>query len=202
LANNITAAQATLGGNIISNGGSPIVASGIVWNTSASPTTALATKTNNGSISGAFTNTITTLYQNTIYYFRAYATNANGTSYGPEITFKTLAINCAITGSTTGTMYSMQSPALGSIFYAGNSYAITMFSSLYTFGQANEVALYLNEIKVYIFGTYLLFNNSPGNTRTFNFPSGLTPFPCYTIRVTKTENSKNVVYVTPKFEIR
>lgn len=199
---NITAVQATLGGNITSNGGSPIIASGIVWNTSPTPTTTLSTKTNNGSISGSFANTITSLYQNTIYYVRAYATNANGTSYGPEITFKTLAINCAITGFTTGTMYSMQSPALGSIFYAGNSYAITMFSSVYTFGQANEVALYLNETKVYSFGTYLLFNNSPGNTRTFNFPSGLTPFPCYTIRVTKTENSKNVVYVTPKFEIR
>lgn len=199
---NITSTQATLGGSISSNGGSPIIASGIVWSTATSPTIALTTKTDNGNISGSFTNTITSLYQNTTYYVRAYATNINGTTYGPEITFKTMAINCAITGITTGTWYTMQTPALGSIFYTGNSYTITMFSSINFFGQANEVSLFLNETKVYIFGTYLLFNDTPGNTRTFNFPSGLTPSPCYTIRVTKTENSKNVVYISPKFEIR
>lgn len=197
----ITGNSAICSGTISSDGGSPITSRGVCWSTSRSPTIN-NTKTTNGSGLGNFTSNLSLLSPNTTYYVRVYATNVYGTVYGSEITFKTLAINCAITGSTTGTMYSMQSPALGSIFYAGNSYAITMFSTVYTFGQANEVALYLNETKVYSFGTYLLFNNSPGNTRTFNFPSGLTPFPCYTIRVTKTENSKNVVYVTPKFEIK
>lgn len=75
-------------GNISSDGGAPITARGIVWNTTQNPTTA-DSKTNNGTGTGNFNSSITPLTENTTYYVRAYATNSNGTYYGNQVSFKT-----------------------------------------------------------------------------------------------------------------
>ncbi len=83
------ATSASSGGSISTDGGSPILARGVCWNTSTGPTVALATKTNNGSGSGAFSSSISPLVPNTTYYLRAYATNAIGTAYGNEVSFIT-----------------------------------------------------------------------------------------------------------------
>jgi len=88
---NITATTATSGGTIISDGGSPITAKGVVWSTSPSPTIDLSTKTNDGTGVGAFISTLSNLTNNTKYYIRAYATNIVGTSYGEEVSFTTSA---------------------------------------------------------------------------------------------------------------
>jgi hypothetical protein len=88
---NITATTATSGGTIISDGGSPITAKGVVWSTSPSPTIDLSTKTNDGTGVGAFTSSLSNLTNNTKYYFRAYATNIVGTSYSEEFSFTTSA---------------------------------------------------------------------------------------------------------------
>jgi hypothetical protein len=84
---NITATTATSGGTIISDGGSPITAKGVVWSTSPNPTILLATKTDDGTGLGSFTSTMSNLTNNTKYYFRAYATNFVGTTYGEEFSF-------------------------------------------------------------------------------------------------------------------
>lgn len=99
----ITSSSATSGGSITSNGGATITSKGICWSTSPNPTIALSTKTNDGTGSNSFTSTLSSLTQNTLYYVRSYATNANGTSYGNQITFTTLTSgggSCAITGLT------------------------------------------------------------------------------------------------------
>jgi hypothetical protein len=88
---NITATTATSGGTIISDGGSPITAKGVVWSTSPNPTIAIATKTDDGTGVGAFTSSLSNLANNTKYYIRAYATNIVGTSYGEEFSFTTSA---------------------------------------------------------------------------------------------------------------
>ncbi|MBK8484992.1 MAG: fibrobacter succinogenes major paralogous domain-containing protein [Saprospiraceae bacterium] len=85
----ITAISASSGGNIVSDGGSPVTARGIVWSTSPNPTIAFSTKTNNGSGIGSFTSSVTGLSALTTYYLRAYATNSKGTGYGNEINFTT-----------------------------------------------------------------------------------------------------------------
>ena len=77
------------GGNITSDGGQSITARGIVWSTSSAPTTALNTKTIDGTGMGSFTSSITGLSATTTYYLRAYATNSSGTTYGNEISFST-----------------------------------------------------------------------------------------------------------------
>jgi hypothetical protein len=85
----ITATTASSGGNISSDGGSPITAKGICWSTSPNPTIALPTKTNDGIGTGSFVSNISGLTANTTYYVRAYATNSIGTSYGNELSFTT-----------------------------------------------------------------------------------------------------------------
>jgi len=79
------------GGSIISDGGSPVTARGVVWSINPNPTVSLATKTSDGLGMGNFTSNLTGLSSNTTYYVRAYATNGVGTSYGNEISFTTIA---------------------------------------------------------------------------------------------------------------
>ncbi len=94
----ITETTALSGGYISADGGSAVTARGVCWSTSPAPTTANP-KTTNGTGNGLFTSSITGLTLNTKYYVRAYATNANGTNYGPELFFKTAGILPSVTTS-------------------------------------------------------------------------------------------------------
>ncbi|NVO21709.1 MAG: hypothetical protein HXX13_18565, partial [Bacteroidetes bacterium] len=84
----ITNTTATSGGTVSSDGGSTVSARGVCWSTAASPTIA-GSHTTDGSGTGTFTSSITGLSASTIYHIRAYATNANGTFYGTDLTFTT-----------------------------------------------------------------------------------------------------------------
>ena len=85
---NIKQTSATSGGNITSDGGAAIIASGICWSKSQDPTTAINSTTDGNSSS--FTSNLTGLTANTTYYVWAYAINSAGTGYGAQITFTTL----------------------------------------------------------------------------------------------------------------
>ncbi|MCA0349218.1 MAG: fibrobacter succinogenes major paralogous domain-containing protein [Bacteroidetes bacterium] len=87
---NISFTTAVSGGIITSDGGSPIIAKGIVWSLAHNPTTLLGTKTNEGEGSDVYTSNMTGLESNKTYYVRAYARNGKGVSYGQEIEFNTL----------------------------------------------------------------------------------------------------------------
>ncbi len=81
------------GGNVSAVNGSNLTAKGVCWNTSSGPTI-LNDTTNNinqGDSIATFTSVLTPLSPATTYYYRAYATNSTGTSYGDEKTFTT---NC------------------------------------------------------------------------------------------------------------
>ena len=77
------------GGTVPSDGGAPVTARGVVWDTASSPTLANS-KTVDGTGSGSFKSKLTGLTAGMTYHVRAYATNDAGTSYGNEVTFKTL----------------------------------------------------------------------------------------------------------------
>jgi len=83
-----TSISATSGGEVIDNGGSKIIKRGVSWSDSVNPTIA-DYKTSDGIGLGSFTSSLTDLSENTIYYYRAYATNENGTVYGEEFSFLT-----------------------------------------------------------------------------------------------------------------
>ena len=84
----ITETTAVAGGNVTSDGGASVTERGVVYSTSANPTTANS-KRMNGSGTGAFTCNLTGLQPNTTYYVRAYAVNSIGTAYGEQVTFTT-----------------------------------------------------------------------------------------------------------------
>ena len=88
-ATDIFSAQASAGGVILNEGSSTIIAKGICWSTSTSPTIA-SNKTNDGPGASSFTSLLNGLNPYTRYYFRAYATNSSGTAYGSTLTFYTL----------------------------------------------------------------------------------------------------------------
>jgi hypothetical protein len=95
----ITISSATLGGNVTSDGNSPITARGIVYSlTSVNPNPALGgtgttTLTDPATTTGVFTIPASGLNAGAEYSFVAYVTNGVGTSYtSPVSTFTTLAL--------------------------------------------------------------------------------------------------------------
>jgi uncharacterized protein (TIGR02145 family) len=84
----ITTNTALGGGSIPDDEGVAITARGVCWSLNQNPTIA-DNKTIDGAGYGEFTSNLTGLSINTTYYARAYATNANGTTYGTQKTFKT-----------------------------------------------------------------------------------------------------------------
>jgi hypothetical protein len=85
---NIARTSAQGGGNIIDDGGLFITQRGVCWSTIQNPTISNS-RTINGTGIGSFSSSITALQAGTIYYVRAYATNALGTSYGIQSSFRT-----------------------------------------------------------------------------------------------------------------
>ena len=105
---NITATTAVSGGNITSDGGGAINARGVCWAVTPNPTISNS-KTSDGVGIGSFTSSITGLLPSTTYYFRAYATNCMGTTYGNDISFSALGgppvvITTPITAITQGSV--------------------------------------------------------------------------------------------------
>ena len=85
---NITQTTASGGGNVLSQGSSPVTARGVCWSTSANPTIS-DSHTTDGYGLGSFSSNITGLTPNTPYYVRAYVTNSSGTAYGNQVDFTT-----------------------------------------------------------------------------------------------------------------
>jgi len=100
---NITSSTATVAGNVTADGGATVTERGICYSTSQNPTTANS-KVASGSGTGSFSANLSGLAANTTYYARAYAINAQGTSYGSQVSFTTTTSTvtyCASKGSNS-----------------------------------------------------------------------------------------------------
>jgi hypothetical protein len=100
-ATGITGAAASAGGTVSSNGGAPVTSEGTCYSTSPNPTTPC---TSDGTAT-PFTSSLTGLSPSTLYYYRAFATNSVGTSYGSDLSFTTTVTLSSITVSDTGQHY-------------------------------------------------------------------------------------------------
>ena len=117
--------RVTSGGNITSDGGSPITARGVVWSETSNPTLPTTKKTIDGTGTGSFISEIANLLTvpGSVINLRAYATNANGTSYGNQVTF-TVSANpvdnspALMTANINGVQYNNMVPFLYS--FTGN----------------------------------------------------------------------------------
>ncbi len=96
----ITQTTATSGGNITNDGGIPITARGVCWNTAGTPTISDSKTTDSGT-TGSFIGNLTGILPGTAYSVRAYATNSLGTTYGTAVSFTASAVVAPILVATT-----------------------------------------------------------------------------------------------------
>jgi hypothetical protein len=119
LLNTITACSAsTVSVTIISDGGSLVGNSGIVYNTSLNPTIA------NNVFYTFMGGTITGLTANTTYYYRAFASNAVGIYYGAEYSFTT-ASGTATLSTSIPTLVTACSASIAGIVTANGGETLT-----------------------------------------------------------------------------
>ncbi len=76
--------SAVAGGNVTNTGGADVTARGVCWSTTSGPV-ATGLHSTDGTGPGSFVSNLINLNPNTLYYYRAYATNSAGTSYGNEL---------------------------------------------------------------------------------------------------------------------
>jgi hypothetical protein len=120
----ISYTTATSGGEITDIGGADITSRGVCWNASVEPTIANSKTTESGGL-GKFTSNITQLSPGTIYYVRAYATNAVGTSYGNEVSFTTSQVAVPVLTTTAITSITQTSAISGGNITADNGGSVT-----------------------------------------------------------------------------
>jgi len=121
---NINAFTAYGGGNIASDGGSPVIARGLCWNNAPNPTTANF-KTTNGSGAGSFNANLNALAASTLYFVRAYSTNSAGTSYGNEVSFTTANGSASLSTTAVTAITANSATSGGNITNSGGA-SITM----------------------------------------------------------------------------
>lgn len=148
----VTSTAATSGGNITSEGTSPVTERGVCWSTVANPTIS-DSKTSDGTGVGIYVSNITGLTPGMLYHVRAYATSADGTGYGADIQFSTASL-IKTTGVvyTDGTdLYEFSYDALSRIDTITNYWNDALDKTLYyDFSVANELTIDRNgELSVY-----------------------------------------------------
>lgn len=91
-AGNVEATYTTIkiNGNVTSTGGGEITSRGVCWGTSINPT---INDNRTTETTDVFSSTISNLTANTAYYFRVYATNSAGTSYGVNQNYSTSSLD-------------------------------------------------------------------------------------------------------------
>jgi chitodextrinase/C1A family cysteine protease len=169
----ISTISAIGGGEITSNGGATITASGIVYSTSQNPTLSSGSvlSTSPVTTTGSYSLTMSGLSENTTYYVRAYATNSAGTSYGSQVSF--------ITSSNPDTEAPTAPTNLASSDVSSTSVMLSWSASTDNVG----VSVY----NVYQDGTLL------GTTANTSFSvSGLSASTTYSFYVTAEDASGNV----------
>lgn len=85
-ATNINGTNATIGGNITNDGGSMVMEAGVVYGTAPGVDTSKS-RVRNYTISGNYSVALKNLSLLTKYYYRAYAINSKGITYGAEKSF-------------------------------------------------------------------------------------------------------------------
>lgn len=167
---NITGTTATAGGNITFNGGSTILAKGIVWSKEKNPTIEMTTKTvSTDSSTGSFSGDMTNLEPGTKYYVRAYATNSIGTAYGEEIEFTTNVILATITIQPISDISKNTAKATAQISFNGG-------------GTVSERGFVWNTLESPTTNLGTKLTDESGNDSYIGTITGLTPNTTYYVR--------------------
>ncbi|RYY40124.1 MAG: PKD domain-containing protein [Chitinophagaceae bacterium] len=108
-ATGITVITASSGGTVSSDGGATVSDRGLVWGTSPGPTTAVNNGiTHDGTGTGTYASLLNGLAGGTTYYYRAFAINSAGTSYGAELSFTTPPATPTLIANPSSLAFGMQ----------------------------------------------------------------------------------------------
>ena len=185
----LTASSAQLGGTITADGGSGVVARGIVYGTAPLPTLSNATLLL-GDGTGSFSGTVSGLQPGTAYFFRAFASNGAGTAYGNLLSFTTYplaqvgALDCA-NALHTGTMVSgvAVSGAGSSISYQGGNGGYFGDLAIASSGVTGLTATLSAGVLANGAGTLVFsISGTPSGSGTANFPLNLGGQSCMLVR--------------------
>ena len=169
IVSDVTATTATCGGYVSDDGGATVTARGVCWSTSPNPTVS-DSHTTDGTGTGGFTSNITGLTVNTTYYVRAYAINSEGTTYGNQVSFKTLNRSLNITSDRAAT-----------IKMCGASSQTVTYTATPSNGDASDYTYSWSCSGGTISGT------PTSNTATITYTSAAT----YTVSCTATHNTES-----------
>ena len=123
IVSNIQTTSATSGGNVIDGGNSNVTQRGVCWNTSGNPTMENSLgQTTDGTGTGSFVSTLNGLEPGTVYFYRAYAINAEGTGYGEVKQFTTTGVSLpSVTTSYVIMILQTTASSGGNVSNDGNS---------------------------------------------------------------------------------
>lgn len=122
----VTYTSATLGATVSGDGGNAITERGVVWATSANPTTtAYLGKQSSAGTTGVFTISASGLTPGATYHYRGYAINTNGTSYTSDTTFVTDSYSAPTVTTTIASLISYTTATSGGNVTSDGGQAIT-----------------------------------------------------------------------------
>jgi len=135
----ISYTNASSGGALTNDGGSPILSRGICWNTLNNPIVANS-KTSDGTGTGSFTSSLTQLTPNTKFYVKAYATNGAGTGYGNQVTFTTSQVAVPVLTTTEITSITQTTAVSGGNITTDNGGSVTARGVCWSTSQNPTIA--------------------------------------------------------------
>lgn len=132
----VKADSASVGGEVLSDNGSPIIERGIIYSLNSNPAIG-GTKIKLGSTLGKYYYRLTGLIGNSRYYYAAYAINADGISYGITRSFATKkdAVAPYIIGATVSPTNNYIDINLNEYVFGANRTPITLNSFRWTFNS-------------------------------------------------------------------
>ena len=152
----ITQTTVKCGGTVVDSGKTAVNTRGVCWSTNAKPTIT-DNITKDGAELGTFSRFITGLTANTTYFIRAYATNNDGTGYGNEVSFTTLAELPGTVTDIEGNVY--QTVKIGEQVWMRENLKVTHYKN-------GDPILNAPDNKPY------LGNPSPGSSKLLNGQKG------------------------------
>ncbi len=129
----ITPYTAQVGGNVTADGGTSITNRGVVYNTTGSPTLADTVINTNAAGTGSYSTTLSGLTPGETYYYRAFAQNEIGTSYGATSNFTAACFTSVVSSLTASATNFYDFTAAWSSLAGAASYRIDVSTSA-TFG--------------------------------------------------------------------
>ena len=127
------------GGEVTNDGGAAVTAKGVCYSSTIQTPTISDFKTTDGSGTGTYTSTISGLQPGVTYYYRAYATNNVGTSYGAVLNTTTLQNSASVTTTVSSITTSSTINCGGEVVSEGST-SVTDRGVCYSTNQNPTVA--------------------------------------------------------------